>query len=121
MPDASSRLTTLLAIILTSTADGEITNAAHAAQRLLKAEGLSWHDVAQALEQRGKLLEAAKALKDERDRLKAENERLSTYNKPTAPLTNSPRSCGRPRACRSASITGMPNGCSILPGRAAFT
>jgi hypothetical protein len=76
VPDASSRLTTLLAIVLTSDAAGEITNAAHAAQKLLKAEGLSWHDVAQALEQRGKLLEAAKTLKTERDHLLAENERL---------------------------------------------
>ena len=69
---------TFLGIVLTSNADSEIAAAARQARRLLKAEGLSWHDVGQAIEQRRRLLEAAKALKSERDELLAENTRLKS-------------------------------------------
>ena len=80
-------LGTFLSIMLSSDVDNQIVIAARQVRKLLKAEGLDGHDVARALEQRNKLLEAAeqrdklleaaKRLKAERDQLQAENERLN--------------------------------------------
>ena len=73
-------LTTFVAIMLTSIADGEIVQAARQARKLLERDGKSGNDLAQAIatlddtsklrEQNGKLLAAAKELKAEVDRLK---------------------------------------------------
>jgi hypothetical protein len=76
VPHEPPTLATYLGIVLTSDSDTEIAKAARIARKFMKAAGLDWHDVAQALEQRGKLLEAAKTLKAERDFLLAETERL---------------------------------------------
>jgi len=69
-------LGTFLSIMLSSNSDTEVIMAARQARKLLKAEGRSGNDVAQALERRDQLLEAARQLKAERDQLLGENERL---------------------------------------------
>jgi hypothetical protein len=69
-------LATLLAMMLTSAMDGEVLAARRQLQKVLKAAGLSGNDIAQAVEQRGKLLAAAKELKAERDQALGEVERL---------------------------------------------
>jgi hypothetical protein len=76
VPHEPPTLATYLGIVLTSDSDSEIAKAARVARKLMKAAGPDWHDIAQALEQRGKLLEAAKTLKAERDHLLGEVERL---------------------------------------------
>jgi hypothetical protein len=76
VPHEPPTLATYLGVVLTSDSDGEIVKAARVARKFMKAAGLDWHDIAPALEQRGKLLEAAKTLKAERDQALAENARL---------------------------------------------
>jgi hypothetical protein len=88
VPDNTTRLITVLGIMLSSNADGEIVAAAGQARKLMKAEGLDWNDIAEALTQRGKLgelLEVAKRLRDERDRVVAENQRLKQFARGTGP------------------------------------
>jgi hypothetical protein len=74
--DEKPSLGNFLGVMLTSDSDSEIVMAARQARKLLKAEGLRWHVVPEALEQRDKLLEAAKKLKAERDQALAERDRL---------------------------------------------
>jgi hypothetical protein len=72
-------LGTYLAIMLTSTADTEVIMAARQLRKLMTALGIDAHDVAQAVELHGKLLEiieSAKTLKSERDHALTEIERL---------------------------------------------
>jgi hypothetical protein len=90
-----NRFATLFGMVMTSAHDGEVVGARNQLQKLLDKNGLDWAGIVRALEQRGKLLEAAQALKSERDELFDQVERLKRR---TAPLRSSPWS----------SVTGAP-------------
>jgi hypothetical protein len=70
------RLATMVDIVLTSEHQGEIDSAIRQARRLAKESKLRAADLVEAVEQRFKILDAAKGLSDEVDRLRVENERL---------------------------------------------
>lgn len=76
MPHEPPSLGTYLAIILSSTSDNEVAMAVRQLRKLAKAAGIDGHDISKAIEQRARLLEAARALRDERDALASENGRL---------------------------------------------
>jgi hypothetical protein len=76
VPHESPSLGTYLAIVLSSTSENEVAMAVRQLRKLAMAAGLDGHDIAKAVEHRGKLLEAAQTLKTERDDLLGEVERL---------------------------------------------
>jgi hypothetical protein len=69
-------LTVLLDIALTSEHQGEIDNALRRARRIVRQTNLRAADFLEAVEQRFQLLDVAKGLSDEVNRLEVENERL---------------------------------------------